>query len=105
MTQHAFRCEDHQRLAPRAANLPAQQMKILRSGRRLANLHVLFAGQLHEALDARAGMLGSLAFITVWQKQNDARRKVPLILASADELIDDDLRPIYKVAELRFPQN
>src|SRR2546423_1361574 len=105
MPQHAFGREDHERLAPRSAYLPAQQMKILRGGGGLANLHVLLAGKLHEALNARAGMLGSLALETVRQKKDDAGRKIPLVFTGADELIDDDLRAVDEVAELRLPQN
>jgi len=41
-----------------SAALAAQEMKILRGGGRLADVHVAFGGQLHESLDARAGMLG-----------------------------------------------
>src|ERR1700686_3647469 len=103
MAQHAFGSEDDERLAPGTADLAAQQMKILRSGGRLANLHVFFAGELHKALDARAGMLRPLAFITVGKKQDQAGGKIPFVFAGANELIDDDLRAVDEIAELRFP--
>src|SRR2546423_9118665 len=61
MPQHAFGREDHERLAPRSAYLPAQQMKILRGGGGLANLPVFFARKLHLALHSCAGILVSLA--------------------------------------------
>ena len=44
MAQHAFGGKDNERLAPRAARLAAQQVKILRGCRGLANLHVVFGG-------------------------------------------------------------
>src|SRR5689334_25416631 len=72
MAQHALWSEDDQRLAPRAADLPAQEVKILRGGGRLANLHIFFAGELHKALDARAGMLGTLALVAVRKKHYQA---------------------------------
>src|SRR6266436_7954759 len=65
MAQHAFRGENDEWFAPRATDLAAQQMKILRSGGRLANLYIFFARELHKALDARAGMLRPLAFVAV----------------------------------------
>src|SRR6266852_4023864 len=105
MAQHALGREDDKRLAPHAAHLAAQQVEILRGGRGLANLHVVFRGELHEALHACAGMLRPLAFVAVRQKHHETRRQVPFIFAGADELVDDDLRAVGKIAELRFPQN
>src|SRR5216684_109499 len=105
MAQHALGREDDKRLAPHAAHLAAQQVEILRGGRGLANLHVVFRGELHEALHACAGMLRPLAFVAVRQKHHETRWKVPFIFASTDELVDDDLRAVGKIAELRFPQN
>src|ERR1700737_659775 len=103
MAQHTLRSKDDKRLAPGATNLAAQQVKILRGGGRLADLHVFFARELHETLDARAGMLRSLAFVAVWKKQDQAGGKIPFVYAGADELIDDDLRAVDEIAELRFP--
>src|SRR5713101_28450 len=105
MAQHAFRREDDQRFAPRAAHLPAQHVKILRGGRRLADLHVVFGGELHEALETGAGMFRALAFVAVWEKHDETRRQIPLVLAGADELVDDYLRAVGKIAELRFPEH
>src|SRR5580700_741754 len=66
MAEHAFWREDYQRLAPRAKRLATQQVKILCRGRRLADLHVAFGSELHETLDARAGMLRPLTLIAMW---------------------------------------
>src|SRR5580704_15904942 len=105
MAEHALRNKDDQRLAPGTAYLPPQHVEILRGGGRLANLHVVFGSKLHEALKAGAGMFRALAFIAVGKKQDNARRQIPFVLAGADKLIDDDLRAVYEVAELRFPKN
>src|ERR1700760_26353 len=50
-------------------------------------------------------MFGPLAFVAVRQKQNEAGRQRPLVFAGAQKLIDDDLRAVDEVAELRFPHN
>src|SRR5665213_2632379 len=63
ISQHAFGHERDQRLAPAPKRLAAQQMKILSCARWLAHLDIVFGCQLQEALDARAGMLGSLPFV------------------------------------------
>ena len=105
MAQHAFGREHDQRFAPVAQGLAAQQMKILRGVRRLRNLDVVLRGELDETLDARAGVFRSLAFIAVRQKQHKAGEQVPFGFSGGDELVDDGLRHVYEVAELRLPQN
>src|SRR5579862_7072902 len=104
MPQHAFWSEYHQRLAPRAASLAAQHVKILRGVGRLADLDVFFSGELQKTLQARAGMLRALAFKSVRQQHHDAGGQIPFVFARADELVDDHLRAVHKVPELRFPQ-
>ena len=103
--QHALGREDNQRFAPRAHRLAAQQMEVLRGGGRLADLHVVVGGELQVALDARAGVLRPLALVAVGQQQDKAGEQVPLGLAGRDELVDDDLRAVGEVAELRLPQH
>src|SRR5215471_14420183 len=105
MTQHTLRGQHDQRLSPRPARLPPQHVEVLRSRGRLANLHVVFRGQLHKSLQARAGMLRALPLVTVRQKQHDSRWKIPFVLARADELVDNHLRAISEISELRLPQN
>ena len=80
-------------------------MKILRGRGRLANLYVVARRKLQETLDARAGMFRSLPFVTVRQQQHYSRQQIPFVFARRYELIDDDLRSIGKITELRFPQN
>src|SRR5438128_828849 len=50
-------------------------------------------------------MLGTLAFKAVRKQQDHAGREIPLIFTRADELVDDHLRAVDEVSELRFPQN
>ena len=50
-------------------------------------------------------MLGPLALVAVRQQQHQAREQAPLVLARAEELVDDDLRVVGEVAELRLPQH
>ena len=105
MAEHAFGREDDERFAPKAASLAAQQMKILRGGGRLADVHIAFGSQLHETLDARAGMLGALALVAVGKQEHESGGQTPLVFAGADELVDDDLGAVHEIAELRFPQD
>src|SRR5581483_4355849 len=100
MAQHALGGKYYQRLSPRPERLPSQQMEILRGVRWLADLEVVGRSQLQKALDTRAGMLRTLAFVTVWQQQHQPREQVPLELAGDDELVDDRLRHVSKIAEL-----
>src|ERR1700733_2663109 len=79
-------------------------MKILRGGGRLSYLDIVARGELEIALDARAGVLGALAFVAMRQKQDEAGEQIPLVFTGREELVDDDLRAVGKVAELRFPQ-
>src|ERR1700726_3786731 len=105
MAQHTFRRKDDERLPPEAADLAAQQVKILRGGGRLADLHVFFAGELHEALDACTRMLRALALVTVREKHDQAGREIPFVFTGADELVDDNLRAKPEISKLRVPQN
>src|SRR4029077_17747134 len=78
-------------------------MKILRGGRGLANLQIVFGGQLEKAFEAGAGMFRTLPLVTVRQQQNDAGGQVPFIFGGGNELIDDDLGTVDEISELRFP--
>src|ERR1700730_6327448 len=48
-------------------------------------------------------MLGALALVPMRKEQGQSREAAPLGLAGTDELVDDDLCPIAKIAELAFP--
>lgn len=48
-------------------------------------------------------MLWATAFIAVRQQHHRATHTAPFLLAGADELVDNDLRAVGEVAELRFP--
>src|SRR5437667_8997103 len=78
-------------------------MEVLRGGRGLADMDVVLARELEEALDARARVLGPLSFVAVREEQHEAGQKPPLVLARAEELVDDDLGAVREIAELRFP--
>ena len=85
--------------------LPPKQMEILRRIGRLADLEIVARRQLQEAFDARAGVFRALPFVAVRQQQHDAGKQSPLVFAGADELVDDCLRDVDEVAELRLPQH
>ena len=66
---------------------------------------VLLRGQLQEALEPGARMLGPVALVAVRQQQRQPRRLAPLREARDEELVDDDLRAVHEVAELRLPEH
>ena len=94
-----------QRLAPTSQRLPAQHVKILRGRGGLANLDVVARRKLKVSLNARARMLRTLPFVSVRKKHHDAGEQIPFVFACRDELVDDDLRAVGEITELRFPQN
>ncbi len=50
-------------------------------------------------------MLRPLPFIAMRQQHHEAAHAQPFAFARKDELVDDDLRAIGEIAELRFPQH
>ncbi len=75
----------------------------MRWGARVNDLHVVAGAQVHIALDAGAGMLWPLALVAVWQEHDQSAGAIPLCAAGADKLVNNNLGPIGKVAELGFP--
>ena len=58
-----------------------------------------------EALDACAGVLRPLTFVPVRKEQDEAGEKIPFVFTGDDELVDDGLRDVGEVAELRLPDD
>ncbi|CAB4919593.1 unannotated protein [freshwater metagenome] len=50
-------------------------------------------------------MIGPLAFVAVRKEEGDGGALPPLLLPRGDELVDDCLRAIGEVAELRLPHD
>ena len=48
-------------------------------------------------------MLGPLPFVTMRKQKHDAARPLPFALRTGDKLIDDHLRTVGKITELRLP--
>ena len=94
-----------ERRPPDAERLTPQQVKVLRRGRRLADLEIVFGGKLEKALDPAARVLGALPLVAVRQEQCQPRKPPPLVFGRGDELIDDHLRIVREVAELRLPEH
>ena len=80
-------------------------MEVVGRRRAVGDLHVVFGAELQEALEPRRGMLRSLALVAVRQEHHQRRHAQPLALARRDELVDDDLRAVDEVAELRLPEH
>lgn len=60
---------------------------------------------LQEALEASGRVLGPHALHAVRLQQHDTGLPHPLGLPARDELVDDALRHVVEVAELRLPQH
>ena len=103
-TQQTFRRHDDERLDEVALHLTPQDMKILRRGGHVADLDVVLGAGLQKTLESRAGMFGTLTFIAVRKQQHNPTRPLPFRFRRDDELIDNGLRAIGEIAELRFPQ-
>lgn len=69
------------------------------------NVMVIVVGHLEEALHASTGMLRSHSLVAVRQQKHQSRLANPLLLTGRDELVDDALRVIVEVTELRLPDD
>ncbi len=67
--EQTFRRHDDERLDEVALHLTAQDVKILRRRREVADLDVILRTGLEEALEPRAGVFRSLAFVAMRQEQ------------------------------------
>src|SRR5262245_20295216 len=80
-------------------------MEVLPRGRAVRDADVPLGRKLEKALEARARVLWPVSFIPVREEEREARCLSPLRAAGHDELVDDHLRAIHEVAELRLPQD
>ena len=79
-------------------------MEVLRRRCQIADLDIVLGAGLEKTLEPRAGMFRPLPFVAVRQQKHDPARPLPLRFRRHDELVDDDLRAVREIAELRFPQ-
>src|SRR6056300_1211739 len=105
MPQQTLGCHHHQWLSPDPQDLPAKTMKQLRRSRWLHDLNIVLCRQQEKPLKPGAGMLGPHALKAMRKKHDDARKPIPLILRTDDELIDNHLGNVDKVAELGLPHH
>lgn len=103
MAQEALGRHDDERFANAALHLTPEGVEVLRWGGEVADLPVAFGAELEEALEAGAGVLGALAFVTVRQEDDEVAGLHPFAFGAGDELVDDDLCAVNEVAELGFP--
>src|SRR5512136_485572 len=88
-----------------AEHLPAQKMEVLRRRGRIRDTHVVLRTKLEEPFQAGTRMLRPLPLLSMRKQQDQTARLSPLRLRSGQKLIDDDLRAVGEIAELRFPQH
>ena len=103
--QQRLRGHDDQRALLGDPGLAAQQVEVLRRRREVRDAEVALGGELQEALQARRAVLGARALVAVRQQQRQPRGLAPLGQPADDELVDDDLRAVGEVAELRLPEH
>ena len=80
-------------------------MEVLGGGGRVGDPDVALGGELDEALDAGARVLGPGALVAVRQQQGEAGDLAPLRLGGDDEAVDDHLGGVAEVAELGLPED
>src|SRR3712207_6535020 len=103
MAQQALRRHDNQRTSIGAVEhrcLPPEQMEVLCRGGAVCDAYIVACRELQKPLDTGVGMLGPLTFVAMGQKQDQAGTLPPFGMAGDDELVDDHLRRVRKVAEL-----
>src|ERR1051326_1712332 len=96
--------KDDERLDEVAFHLAAQNMEVLRGGREIADLDVVLGARLKKELDASAGMFRPLPFVAVGKQQHNSTGALPFRFRGDDKLIDDRLRAVNEIAELRLPK-
>src|SRR5579884_2028148 len=88
--QERFGRHHDQRLAPAPQDLPAEQVKILRGGGRIRDLHVMLGSERKKAFQARTGMFRSSAFKTVREQKHQPGKPPPFVFRAGNELINYD---------------
>src|SRR5436190_7525550 len=105
VAEQALRAHEDERLAEAPVHLAAEGVEVLPWRGQVADLHVVLGAELEEALEARARVLGALALVAVREEQHEAAHALPLRLRAGEELVDDHLRAVDEVAELRLPDD
>ena len=103
--QQALRRHHDERPRDRIERLPAEQVEVLGGGGAVRDPHVLLRGELQEPLEPGARVLGPVALVAVRQQERQPRGLLPLRETARDELVDDRLRAVREVAELRLPED
>src|SRR5262245_35532954 len=80
-------------------------MEELRGCRAVDDPDVVLRRELEEPFEARARMLGAVSLVPVRKQERETRGLSPLRPPGDDELVDDDLRAVDEVAELRLPEH
>src|SRR5215471_20199172 len=80
-------------------------MEELAGGRGVRDPDVLLRRRLQEPLEPGARVLRPVALVAVRQEQREPESLTPLRQAGDDELVEDDLRAVDEVAELRLPED
>src|ERR1700691_5804389 len=78
-------------------------MEEVRGRRAVGDLHIVFGAHLQITLEPGRRMFRPLPFVTMRQQADEARHTQPFALTRRDELVEDHLRAVGEIAELRLP--
>ena len=95
----------HQRLAEAAAHLAPQDVEVIGRRGAIGDLEIVLGTELQIALEASRAVLRALSLEPVRKKHDEAAGAQPLGFPGRNELVDDALRTVGEIAELRFPQH
>src|SRR3954453_10998995 len=105
VAQQRLRRHHYQRPLLRDQRLASQHVEVLRRRGQVRHADVALGAQLQEALQAATRVLRARALVAVRQQERQARGLSPFGQTRGDELIDDHLRAVHEVAELRPPED
>ena len=103
--QEALRRQHDQRLAPPAQHLPAETWKYWAGVDGATTCRLSRAARLRNRSSRALECSGPDAFQAVRQEQHQPAQSPPAVGGAGDELVDDHLAGVGKVAELGLPGN
>ena len=104
-TQQTFGLHQNQRPSLVQLRLSPQNVEVLRRGRWICHALISFGTQLQKSFKTGTRVFGALPLISMWKQQHYRRVLAPLCAIGGDELVDDRLGDVHKIAVLRFPKH
>jgi hypothetical protein len=105
VAQHALRRHHDQRLAPGRSAWRRSRWKYCAAVDGWQTCMLSSAASCRKRSRRARGVLRPLPLVAVRQQQHEAGEQAPLVLGRGEELVDDHLRAVDEVAELRLPEH